>query len=84
MTVSLHCRLARPAHTAALSEFLDFVKGLGREVWVSTREAIADHWRENHFPVGAGSAVEPRDPVSTDETDEEATSKSEVLDDVKL
>lgn len=57
MTVALHCRLARPGRVAAIAEFLDHIRGYGREVWVCTREQIADFWMEHHFPRGAGSPM---------------------------
>jgi len=57
MTVSLHCRLARPARVAALEQFMDYVKSYGKDVWVCTREQIADHWIEHHAPRGRGSKV---------------------------
>jgi hypothetical protein len=60
MTVGLHCRLARPGRVAGLAEFLDFAKSYKKEVWICTREQIADFWHENHFPRGAGSPVKPR------------------------
>ena len=44
MSVGLHCRLARPGRVAGLAEFLDFVKSYGKDVWVCTREEIADFW----------------------------------------
>jgi hypothetical protein len=59
MTVGLHCRLARPARAAAISEFLDYAKSFGREVWICTREQIANHWYENHLPRGVGSPIKP-------------------------
>ena len=59
MTVGLHCRLARPARAAALAEFLDYAKSYGREVWICTREDIANHWYENHLPRGVGSPIRP-------------------------
>jgi allantoinase len=59
MSVGLHCRLARPGRVAGLSEFLDFVKSYGKDVWVCTREEIADFWTENHYPKGFGSPIEP-------------------------
>ena len=57
MSVGLHCRLARPGRVQGLAEFLDFVKSYKRDVWVCTREQIADFWIENHAPRGAGSPV---------------------------
>jgi hypothetical protein len=57
MSVGLHCRLARPGRVQGLAEFLDFVKSYKRDVWVCTREQIADFWIENHSPRGGGSPV---------------------------
>ena len=59
MTVGLHCRLARPGRVAGLAEFLDYAKSFGREVWICTREQIANHWYENHLPRGVGSPIKP-------------------------
>jgi putative urate catabolism protein len=48
LSVGLHCRIAgRPARTAALARFLDYVK-LHDKVWVCRRIDIARHWREHH------------------------------------
>jgi peptidoglycan/xylan/chitin deacetylase (PgdA/CDA1 family) len=53
MSVGLHCRLVgRPGRAAALARFLDYVRGHER-VWITTREAIAQHWRAQH-PYRAG------------------------------
>jgi len=57
MTVGLHCRLARPGRAAAIAEFVDFARSYGRDVWFCTREQIADHWTENHFPKGAANPM---------------------------
>jgi hypothetical protein len=57
MNVGLHCRCARPAHVAAVSDFLDYAKSYGREVWICTREEISDFWAQFHYPRGAGSPV---------------------------
>ena len=59
MTVGLHCRLTRPARAAAIAEFVDFAKSYGRDVWICTREQIANHWYENHLPRGVGSPIKP-------------------------
>jgi len=59
MTVGLHCRLARPARAYALEQFVDFAKSFGREVWICTREQIANHWYENHLPRGVGNPIQP-------------------------
>lgn len=50
MSVGLHCRLAgRPGRARALERFLDHVRG-HPDVWIATREAIADHWAATHPP----------------------------------
>ncbi len=59
MTVGLHCRLARPGRVAAISDFMDFAKSYGRDVWICTREEIADFWSIHHAPIGGGRAVQP-------------------------
>jgi hypothetical protein len=58
MTVGLHCRLSRPARVAALAEFVDYAKSYGREVWICTREQIANHWYEHHLPRGVGNPID--------------------------
>lgn len=51
MTVGLHCRLVgRPGRAAGLKKFLEYVKSLGDDVFVCTREEIANHWYQNHYP----------------------------------
>ena len=51
MSVGLHCRLAgRPGRAAAVMRFLDYIAAQDK-VWVATRLAIAEHWRERH-PAG--------------------------------
>jgi len=48
LSVGLHCRLiGRPARTAALIRFLDYVAQFP-DVWICTREQIARHWLEHH------------------------------------
>lgn len=48
LSIGLHCRLAgRPARTAALARFLDYVQGHDR-VWIARRVDIARHWRDVH------------------------------------
>ena len=50
MSVGLHCRLAgRPGRAAAVMRFLDYIAAQDN-VWVATRLAIAEHWRERHPP----------------------------------
>lgn len=47
MSVGLHCRvIGRPARTAALRKFLEYVKGKRNDVWITTREEIARYWIE--------------------------------------
>jgi len=70
MSVGLHCRLARPGRVAGLAEFLDFVKSYGKDVWVCTREEIADFWKNNHFPKGVGSPIKPPTEEGGNEGDE--------------
>lgn len=65
MTVGLHCRLARPGRIAALERFVDYAKSYGRDVWVCTREEIANHWYENHLPRGVGNPIKPSSFSST-------------------
>ena len=65
MSVGLHCRLARPARAAAIAEFVDYAKSFGRDVWICTREQIANHWYENHLPRGVGNPIEPLKPSSS-------------------
>jgi peptidoglycan/xylan/chitin deacetylase (PgdA/CDA1 family) len=49
MSVGLHCRIVgRPGRARALDRFLAHVRGRDG-VWVTTRAAIARHWRA-HFP----------------------------------
>lgn len=50
MSIGLHCRLiGRPGRVRALERFLDYVRGLP-DVWIATREQIADHWAATHPP----------------------------------
>ena len=67
MTVGLHCRLVgRPGRAAGLSEFMDFAKSLGKDVWICTREQIARHWYDHHYPRGGGSPVKVPSEQSND------------------
>lgn len=51
MSIGLHCRLVgRPGRAASLMRFLDYVQG-HENVWLTTREDIARHWRSEHPPV---------------------------------
>ena len=48
LSVGLHCRLAgRPARTASLARFLDYVQRHER-VWICRRVDIARHWIARH------------------------------------
>jgi len=48
MSVGLHCRLVgRPGRIASLKRFLEYVKQHD-DVWLCTREQIAQHWIANH------------------------------------
>ncbi|MDX2319918.1 MAG: allantoinase PuuE [Moritella sp.] len=48
MSVGLHCRLiGRPGRIASLKRFLDYVKQHD-DVWLCTREQIANHWIAHH------------------------------------
>ena len=50
MNIGLHCRLAgRPGRAAALGRFLDYITSFS-DVWVCTRQDIADHWHAHHAP----------------------------------
>jgi len=50
LSVGLHCRLAgRPARTAALARFLDYVRQ-HEDVWIARRIDIARHWLHVHPP----------------------------------
>ncbi len=50
MSIGLHCRLVgRPGRAASLARFLDYVQG-HKDVWLTTREDIAKHWRAEHPP----------------------------------
>lgn len=72
MTVGLHCRLARPGRVAAISDFIDFAKSYGKDVWICTREEIADFWSTRHAPIGGGRAVQPSLSHDANEHQEEA------------
>ncbi len=54
MSLGLHCRLAgRPGRMAAVARFLDYAMRHD-DVWVCRRIDIAEHWRREHPPEGAG------------------------------
>ncbi|MDO6839234.1 allantoinase PuuE [Paraglaciecola chathamensis] len=49
LSIGLHCRIVgRPARMAALQRFIEYVQSHER-VWLSTRQEIAQHWKDN-FP----------------------------------
>lgn len=51
MSIGLHCRLSRPGRVAGLAAFMDYAMAeFGDSVWFCTREQIADHWYEQHYP----------------------------------
>ncbi|GAX25999.1 hypothetical protein FisN_4Hh506 [Fistulifera solaris] len=87
MTVGLHCRLARPGRVAAISEFMDFAKSYGRDVWICTREEIADFWSIHHAPIGGGRAVQPSlsaDDSSVQQEETETKESGDVFMEVKF
>jgi putative urate catabolism protein len=48
LSVGLHCRtIGRPGRARGLDRFLEYVRGHD-DVWVTTREEIARHWRAVH------------------------------------
>lgn len=50
LNIGLHCRLSgRPARTAALARFLDYVQRHDK-VWICRRIDIAHHWHTHHYP----------------------------------
>ncbi|MEI8648494.1 allantoinase PuuE [Paraglaciecola sp. Hal342] len=49
LSIGLHCRIVgRPARMAALQRFIEYVQSHDC-VWLSTRQEIAQHWKDN-FP----------------------------------
>jgi hypothetical protein len=78
MSVGLHCRLAQPGRVAALAEFLEFALSHRNDVWICTREQIADFWYENRSPRGAGSPV--KEPAGEPLRDESEGSHKEAVD----
>jgi putative urate catabolism protein len=49
LSIGLHCRIiGRPARMAALQRFIEYVQGHD-QVWLCTRQEIAQHWKDN-FP----------------------------------
>jgi hypothetical protein len=74
MTVGLHCRIVgRPGRAAGLAEFMDYAKSYKNDVWICTREEIAKHWYDNHFPRGLGQAIEEDSKVPSGEKEETVT-----------
>ena len=78
MSIGLHCRLARPGRVSGIVDFLDYIKSHRKDVWVCTREQIADFWYENHYPRGGGSPMKERssgfdDGTGVDNKDSAAT-----------
>lgn len=51
LSIGLHCRLiGRPGRFAALKRFVEYVE-TKQDVWVCTREQIAEHWHQHHYPI---------------------------------
>ena len=51
MTVGLHCRVvAKGGRLMGLIRFLDYVSSFGEDVWIATREQVATHWYQHHYP----------------------------------
>mmetsp|Transcript_293 Transcript_293/g.334 ORF Transcript_293/g.334 Transcript_293/m.334 type:complete len:380 (+) Transcript_293:96-1235(+) len=66
MSIGLHCHKAgKPGFAMALSNFMDYVKSFGREIWICTREDIAHHWHDNHYPKGGGTIPYPKGGIGT-------------------
>ena len=58
MSVGLHCRLVgRPGRAKALADFIDYAKSFNKDVWICTREDIANHWHTYHYPVNSETSV---------------------------
>ncbi len=50
LSIGMHCRLlGRPGRFRALQRFLDYIQQQS-DVWICTRQQIADHWIEHHPP----------------------------------
>ncbi|PKH21226.1 allantoinase PuuE [Enterobacterales bacterium CwR94] len=48
MSIGMHCRLlGRPGRFRALQRFLDHIQQHS-DVWICTRQQIADHWQQHH------------------------------------
>jgi peptidoglycan/xylan/chitin deacetylase (PgdA/CDA1 family) len=53
MSVGLHCRvIGRPGRTAALDRFLTYIRSF-QDVWITTRQGIAEWWYHCDTPEGA-------------------------------
>ena len=51
MSIGLHCRIiGRPARFSSLVKFINYIQQFD-DIWVCTREDIANHWLKNHIPV---------------------------------
>jgi allantoinase len=49
LSIGLHCRIiGRPGRLKALARFLEYI-ATREDVWVCTRQQIAEHWL-THFP----------------------------------
>jgi putative urate catabolism protein len=50
LSIGLHCRIiGRPARLKALERFIQYVKQ-HQDVWVCTRQQIAEHWQQHFAP----------------------------------
>lgn len=78
MSIGLHCRLARPGRVSGIVDFLDYIKSHRKDVWVCTREQIADFWYENHYPRGGGSPMKERSSGFNDDNEDGGESKKDV------
>lgn len=58
MSVGLHCRISgRAGRAAGVSQFMDYAKSFGSDVWICTREDIARYWYGKYYPKGQGTPV---------------------------
>lgn len=79
MSIGLHCRLMRPGRAKGLAEFIDYAKSFRKDVWICTREQIADFWYENHYPRGRGSPVKTeQEQEAKHETEAEKSDENEM------
>ena len=52
LSIGMHCRLlGRPGRFKALQQFLDYIQNQP-EVWICSRQQIAEHWYQHHLPNG--------------------------------